>query len=126
MYLYTPEKPLMSDTQFAALTAVDQRAGAVDVERWRDCNVTTLRSMAGKLGKKFRHAPWVTLQTEGREIIGGRLTVTGINALDAERTRRTRQAEYERRLAVHTQPRPITRLADPFALVGAGADTIPF
>lgn len=127
--IYTPEKPLMSDAQFAALAAVDHRAGAVTVERFEDCNLTTLRSMASVLGRRRRrHAPWVTLVTAPgtREIIGGQLTTTGINAYDAERARRARKADFEARVAVHTRPRSITTQADPFALVGARADPIPF
>lgn len=139
MDIYVPQKPLMSDAQFAALAAVDQRQGSVTVERFKDCNLTTLRSMASQLGRpatRRRHAPWVTLMFEGgtlirgqmigAEVVGAELTPAGIEAYDAERARRARKAAFEARLEVHTQPRSITYQADAFALVGARPDDIPF
>lgn len=134
MDIYVEERPLMSDAQFRALQAVDQRAGAVDVLRWRDCSITTLLSMAGLLGRTFKHAPWVTVQytniQKGKRLVRtlthATLTPTGINALDAERTRRERKAAHDARMAALTTPRSITHRADPFALVASQQADIPF
>ena len=125
MMIITHEKPIMSDAQYRALQAVDNRAGAVDVVRFRDCSVTTLLAMSAHPRRRNPgHLAWVVVQwgkvQKGkrtvRAITHATLTPAGINALDAERARRAR---------AETSTRSITRDADPFALLPA-APALPF
>lgn len=130
-------KPEMTDAQFRAVSAVEQR-GADNVVRFRDTRtVATLIAMA-KPARGWVALVWATVDNQ-RRIVSATLTEKGRKVYAREVTRRGDAVEQQRQLDKILALRPavapqgplasLTADADPFALIATGRPAeapIPF